>query len=194
MQNIKPGDFILEIGSGDNPNFHSHVLVDKFFEPTPHRKNTPMKVDYRPIIIGDAQRLPSKDKVFDYVICSHIIEHIPNVEAAFKELMRVSKAGYIEMPSVYAGNIVGKHDFHLWNIFFDGKTLFLNRKTPENISRYINPDVYDFFFADIFWEYIEMFYLRYEWSGSINYRINSDAEMEKKYREYQQFIRRRLSA
>ena len=84
MNKIKASDLILEIGSGDNPNPYSHVLVDKYFEPTPHRKNTPMKIDDRPIIIGDAEKLPFKDKSFDYVICSHLVEHIPNVEQALK--------------------------------------------------------------------------------------------------------------
>ena len=188
--NIQRDDFVLEIGSGDNPSPFSHVLVDKFFEPTHHRKNTPMKLDERPLIIGDAERLPFKDQSFDYVICSHVIEHIPGVEAAFGELMRVAKAGYIETPSIYAERIVGKHDIHLWHIYSNGRKLFLNRKTPENISSFVNPEVFDLMFADFFWSVPNLFLVRYEWTSKIEYAILSDQEMAIKYRDYDKLIDR----
>ncbi len=188
MQLIQPGNFVLEIGSGDNPNPRSHILVDKFFEPSPHRKNTPMKIDDRPVLVADVERLPFKDGAFDYVICSHLVEHIPDVGQAFRELMRVARAGYIETPSVYAERIVGKHDIHLWYVYSDGKQLFLNRKTPQNASPYTIPEVFDYLFSDVFWAFPRLFIVRFEWSGTIDYKIISDNDMEEKYRQYTNFI------
>jgi SAM-dependent methyltransferase len=192
LEGIRSGDFVLEIGSGDNPNPHSHVLVDKFYDPSPHRKNTPMKIDDRPVIVADVERLPFKDRSFDYVICSHLIEHIPNVEQAFSELVRIARSGYIETPSIYAERIVGKHDIHLWYVYYDGNQLFLNRKTSENISPYSIPEVYDYLFSDIFWTFPNLFFVRYEWSGNIDYKIISDEEMKEKYAQYAGFIDRTI--
>lgn len=42
---------------------------------------------------------PFKDKQFDYVFCSHVLEDIRDPLWVCSELMRVSKAGYIEIPS-----------------------------------------------------------------------------------------------
>ncbi len=42
---------------------------------------------------------PFKDKQFDYVFCSHVLEDIRDPLWVCSELSRVSKAGYIEVPS-----------------------------------------------------------------------------------------------
>lgn len=42
---------------------------------------------------------PFKDKEFDFVLCSHTLEDIRDPIAVCKELNRVAKAGYIEVPS-----------------------------------------------------------------------------------------------
>lgn len=42
-------------------------------------------------IIGDADNLPFKDHSFDYIVSSHVIEHMPNIIAAFKEWNRILK-------------------------------------------------------------------------------------------------------
>ena len=64
--------------------------------------------------------LPFKDKEFDFVIASHVIEHVKNVEIFIKELQRVSSKGYIELPTKLEDNLVfeNKRD-HLWHMEFD---------------------------------------------------------------------------
>jgi SAM-dependent methyltransferase len=42
---------------------------------------------------GDVTHLPFKDEVFDAVICSEVLEHIPDNRRAVQELVRVLKAG-----------------------------------------------------------------------------------------------------
>lgn len=44
-------------------------------------------------IQGDALHLPFADGTFDRVICSEVLEHIPNDEAAMRELSRVLRPG-----------------------------------------------------------------------------------------------------
>jgi len=39
----------------------------------------------------NAERLPFKNKVFDFVLCTEVLEHVPNWKLALKELQRVSR-------------------------------------------------------------------------------------------------------
>ena len=64
--------------------------------------------------------LPFKDKEFDFVITSHVIEHVEDVNFFIKELQRISTKGYIELPTMLEDNLVfeNKND-HLWHMEFD---------------------------------------------------------------------------
>ncbi|MES2274226.1 MAG: methyltransferase domain-containing protein, partial [Chlamydiota bacterium] len=48
------------------------------------------------------ERFPFADGEFDFVYARHVLEDVQNPVAAFKELVRVGKKGYIETPSVLA--------------------------------------------------------------------------------------------
>src|SRR6056300_959718 len=76
---IKDGAKVLEIGPGHSPfskatNFCGWTTEEK-------------------------ERLPYKDKEFDFVYCRHVIEDLWNPVNALKEISRITKAGYIETPS-----------------------------------------------------------------------------------------------
>lgn len=43
------------------------------------------------LVEGDALRLPFPDDAFDCVICSEVLEHLPDFEAALDEIARVTK-------------------------------------------------------------------------------------------------------
>ena len=64
--------------------------------------------------------LPFKNKEFDFVIASHVVEHVDDVDYFIKELERVSTKGYIELPTILEDNLVfeNKKD-HLWHMEFD---------------------------------------------------------------------------
>ena len=64
--------------------------------------------------------LPFKDKEFDFVIASHVIEHVKDVRTFISELERVSSKGYIELPTILEDNLVfeNKND-HVWHTEFD---------------------------------------------------------------------------
>ena len=74
-------------------------------------------------LIYPNQNLPFKDKEFDYVILSHVLEHVPNIFEFTKEVERVAKAGYIELPTKLADNLVigcDEEDIgHKWWLEFD---------------------------------------------------------------------------
>jgi len=52
------------------------------------------------VVNGDGTRLSFADDTFDRIICSEVLEHIPDVEAAAAELFRVLKPGGIMAATV----------------------------------------------------------------------------------------------
>ena len=70
--------------------------------------------------VADITRLPFKNNAFDMVICSEVMEHIPNESKAVKELVRVLKPGRrlaISVPRYLPEKICWglSHDYHLAN-------------------------------------------------------------------------------
>lgn len=77
----------VEIGPGNNPrcNPERTVFVDKF----PVKDAWWGKVN----IVSDASRLPFDDGLFDYLLASHCLEHMPDTIGTLKEWLRVIKPG-----------------------------------------------------------------------------------------------------
>jgi ubiquinone/menaquinone biosynthesis C-methylase UbiE len=94
---VHNNDLVLDVGSGGNPYPRADVLLDRLVG-AEHRCGAPMLID-RPTVFGDGTKLPFKDKAFDFVIASHILEHMSDPSSFLNELQRVGKAGYIETPN-----------------------------------------------------------------------------------------------
>ncbi|MFM1896551.1 MAG: hypothetical protein RLZZ385_1625 [Pseudomonadota bacterium] len=109
---------VLDVGSGGNPYPRANVLLDGY-EETSERYFAPLVKD-RPIVYGTAERMPFKDKVFDFVIASHILEHTLYPEFFISELMRVGKAGYIETPDGFFERI-NPFRFHRLEVYGGGE-------------------------------------------------------------------------
>jgi len=45
--------------------------------------------------VGDAEHLPAADKSFDYVVSSHVLEHLPDFVQGVREINRVAKKGAV---------------------------------------------------------------------------------------------------
>ena len=66
------------------------------------------------------KKLPFKDKEFDFIIASHVIEHVDDISYFLNELTRIGKKGYIEVPTRLEDNLVFENKkAHLWHIVFD---------------------------------------------------------------------------
>ena len=102
---------VLEVGSGGRPYFRSNVLLDAY-ENTRQRHWDTLVSD-RPTVLGFVENLPFKDKTFDFVIASHVLEHSSDPERFLLELQRVAKAGYIESPDAFMERINPYHDHRL---------------------------------------------------------------------------------
>jgi len=109
---------ILDIGCGFTANEYANTICDvqdlsKFYKD-------------KKFIKLENKKLPFENNQFDFVIASHVIEHVEDVKFFISELERVSKKGYIELPSKLEDNLVfeNKKD-HLWHMDFDDVNLRL---------------------------------------------------------------------
>jgi ubiquinone/menaquinone biosynthesis C-methylase UbiE len=103
---------ILDIGCGYNANKIAKVICDV--------QDLSNYYQDKKFIRLTEKKLPFKDKEFDFVVASHVMEHVEDIDFFIKELERVSKKGYIELPTKLEDNLVfeNKKD-HLWHMDYD---------------------------------------------------------------------------
>ena len=121
---LKGDERVLDVGSGRHPFPHATHLLDRYSGATSHR--TGKLVIDRPTIIGAIEKLPFADKSFDFVYCSHVLEHVEDPAQACEELMRVGLRGYIETPAKISDvmlNFTRIENHHRWHVNLVGNTL-----------------------------------------------------------------------
>ena len=145
---------ILDIGCGYTAHEKANVICDI--------KDLSNFYKNKKFIQLDGKTLPFKNKEFDFVIASHVIEHVEDVTFFIKELERVSSKGYIELPTSLEDNLVfeNKND-HLWHMEFndiDQKLLITKRNqyiepvitvsTAKKLAKYFRQSL----ILELFWE------------------------------------------
>lgn len=98
---IKPGDRVLDLGSGNFPfPLATHLADIALFDDGVGRAGMPFTyVDGKSVYECSAEKTLFADNEFDFVYCSHVLEHVQDPAAACNELMRIGKRGYIECPT-----------------------------------------------------------------------------------------------
>ena len=125
---IDPEWKVLDVGSGHRPNRRANVLIDNELNETEHRSGKKANVPSdKKMVVGDAQNMPFADKEFDFIIASHIAEHIDNPEQFCKEISRVGKRGYIETPGPLDEFFLNE-PFHKWIVSKKDNCLIFQEK------------------------------------------------------------------
>ena len=121
---------VLDIGCGYSANKYANVICDT--QDLEHFYKDKKFIQLK------EKKLPFKDKEFDFVIASHVLEHVEDPPFFLNEIQRISsKGGYIEVPTKLEDNLVfeNKKD-HLWHIDFDddeNKLLISKKKIILNL-------------------------------------------------------------
>ena len=103
---------VLDIGCGYTANEHATTICD--IQDLSHfYKN-------KNFVKLDGNKLPFEDNHFDFVIASHVLEHVKDYKFFINELERVSSKGYIELPTKLEDNLVFENKkAHIWQMDFD---------------------------------------------------------------------------
>jgi ubiquinone/menaquinone biosynthesis C-methylase UbiE len=156
---------ILDIGCGYNANKFAKVVCD-IQDLSNHYQD-------KEFIRLTEKKLPFKDKEFDFVVASHVIEHVEDVDFFIKELERVSRKGYIELPTKLEDNLVfeNKKD-HLWHMDFDDveNKLLISKKV-----QYFEPVLTVSTIKKLNEIFRTSLVLELIWEDTINYIINQSA-------------------
>ncbi len=164
---------ILDIGCGYTANKYSTHVADTqdFSYLYKNKKFTHIK----------DKKLPFSDKEFNFVIASHVLEHVDNIEFFIKELERVANCGYIEVPTRLEDNLVDVNEkAHVWWINFDdiNNSLFITKRkqiiepflsvsTIQNLRKFFR----DSLVTEVFWD------------SKINYLISKSSNDFKLYKK-----------
>ena len=170
---VKADGLVLDVGSGGTPYPRSDVLLDRL-SGAAHRCGDAMLID-RNAVLGDAQKMPFKDKSFDFVVASHILEHMADPERFFKELQRVGKAGYIETPNAIFERF-RPYDIHCLEVMEVDGVLHIHKKGCPVEDIYLGGLNFlekDSKWSRFFFERIDMFHVRIFWDGEIKYEIHN---------------------
>ena len=169
---------VLDIGCGYTANDNASVICDvqdlsNFYKD----RNFVRLID---------KTLPFKDKEFDFVITSHVLEHVKDVDFLIKELERVATKGYIELPTILEDNLVfeNKKD-HIWHMEFE------DNKNELHISKkiqYLEPVITVSSIKKFSKYFRQSLILELYWEDSIEHKI-----VEKDSQDYEKISRLSLT-
>ena len=159
---------ILDIGCGYKAHKNASVIADiqDFSDFYKEKKFVQIQ----------GKNLPFKDKEFDFVIASHVIEHVKDFEFFIKELERISSKGYIELPTRLGDNLVfeNKND-HIWWFYYDDTT---NQLIVSKKNQLIDPFI-TVSMAKLFEKiFRESLVVELAWEEKIEYKIDNSIRQE----------------
>ena len=157
---------ILDIGCGYRAHPNASVIADVQDLSKYYKDKSFIKINEK--------ILPFKDKEFDFIIASHVIEHVEDLEFFIKELERISSKGYIELPSRLGDNLVfeNKTDHIWWFIYDDINNKLLTSKRNQIIEPFINVSTGKLF-EKVFRESLV---IELVWDKKIDYQIDNSIQ------------------
>jgi len=159
---------ILDLGCGYRANENANVIADVKDFSNYYKDKKFVKINEK--------KLPFKDKEFDFVIASHVIEHVNDFEFFIKEIERIAPRGYIELPTRLADNLVFENvDDHIWWFQYDDvSNSLISFKKKQLIDPFITvatSKILEKMFK-------ESLIIELEWENKIDFRIENSYEIE----------------
>ena len=175
---------ILDIGCGYRAHPRANIVADVQDLSDYYKKREFIKID--------GKELPFMDKEFDFVIASHVIEHVEDFEFFIKELERISHQGYIELPSRLGDNLVfeNKTDHIWWFLYDDINNKIIASKRNQIIEPFINVSTAKLL-EKIFRESLV---IELNWEKKIDYHIdNSIQQIDEKKISFLKLLKKYVS-
>ena len=159
---------VLDVGCGYRAHPKATVIADVQDLSNYYKERKFIKINEK--------KFPFKDKEFDFVIASHVIEHVEDFEFFIKELERVSSKGYIELPSRLGDNLVfeNKTDHVWWFLYDDVHNKLVASKRNQIMEPFITVSTGKLF-EKIFRESLV---IELMWEEKIDYQIDNSIRQE----------------
>jgi hypothetical protein len=192
---IKPSDKVLDIGGSMMQ--HKELKIDTLAdiirpEDAPYSSSKLLAKHFVKVDIT-REKLPFKDKEFDVVLCTHVLEDLPSPFLVMEEMARVGKRGLIVTPSMGYDMKFTPIDYTNW--------LTGARRVPgeahhkwffvkEGNSLKVIPKIYPILYTEEFqvtdWKgEVE---IEYYWNGIIKYNEFSGLNIHRLIDEYKRFV------
>ena len=172
---------VLDVGSGNGPFPRADVLCDKYIEDI--QRVDKLVID-RPFVIGDIMALPFLDNSFDFIFCSHVLEHVDNPEIAIRELTRVGERGYIEVPTEFQEKMQSTIS-HKWFVRKEEDSLIFWEKDREVFDECIQREIRNLIdkkdktYLTLFYKYHNLFNIKYYWEKEVKFKVLEKNIVEK---------------
>jgi hypothetical protein len=172
---------VLEVGPGATPHPRSDIFLERRFpeaQALRQRGGLPSKDLGKEVIYFDGGRFPFRDRKFDYVICSHVLEHVEDVDFFTSELTRVASRGYLEFPTIHY-EYVYNFDEHLNVLLRNGPVIHWMPKKQLPLADFA--DIHRFFRGtleaghfEIIRRHLDVFFQGFEWNEEIRMHRTDD--------------------
>jgi SAM-dependent methyltransferase len=184
IQSIKKTDRVLEIGPGGTPHPRSDIFLEYKFKSLSLAESqrgyaNPLKTS-KPVVMYQGEHFPFSNKEFDYVICSHVVEHVENLDQFVSEITRVGKAGYLEYPTIYY-DYMYNFDQHLTFVKLNQSKLYWMNKKQTRIADF--KPIQDLFYESLINQHFELvdtlkyfFFEGFEWFDGLDTVQTSDLQ------------------
>lgn len=151
------------------------MLAERYLVDDSNRIGGQAVVLAAPAVACDAEALPFADDTFDYVVCSHLIEHVDHPDRVLDELSRVARAGYLECPDE-AYDKLDTPAYHRWFVSLEDGVLVLRQKDQATFDADVKSLVHGTLYGDsgfwtVFWRHLDRFFIMLSWEGRIRYRV-----------------------
>ena len=160
---------VADIGFGGDPVKDATYYIDIDLGESKHRNGEVAAIVPKEKFIQcdvNKQDIPLGDKSCDFVVASHIAEHVEDPERFCHDLERIGKSGYIETPGLVR-ELMHNHPFHLWWVTkWKGTLYFIKKPSRFTRSEWELPSRFPF---------VVLYYLFrntcYRWEGDIKRRV-----------------------
>jgi SAM-dependent methyltransferase len=140
IQSIKKTDRVLEVGPGGTPHNRSDVFLElKYVDEVQfrlQRGDTDKLITNKPVFFYDGQKFPFDDNEFDYIICSHVLEHVEDLNVFLEEIFRVAPRGYLEYPTILYEYIYN-FKYHKNLLKLNDNVLFYLKKSKTSLDDFL---------------------------------------------------------
>ena len=167
---IGPTEQVLDVGGDSFPFHRASLVVDLSLL---SYRNVHYATTRTPMVLADIHQLPFRDNSFDFVYCSHVLEHVDKPIDACVELMRVGKRGFIETPNISKDLLFAwARGMHKWHIVRSSGGLCFFEYTERELDGIGSSAWKDIVHGkwhtplqEAFWKNLELFNVLFGWDN-----------------------------